>query len=247
MVTFEATIKDKKVRLFAKFPLKNAAGAIIKTLIQISEKTNIFNEKFVMCFGWAYFFLSKRKDENGEEYWVVQTTDFRKNPMKDKTDDATDALMIQNMQIEAIQTAKVEPKATTFKDTVLVLKEAIQANEVYLNRSEPEKEGDSGWYLGLLNDPNEDNHSSDDYIIVKSYELMKICMEALRVMQMPVGTVAVIQDKELTALVDKDDNPLKFINPPQREERKKKLREQQAQEAKESAEKTESGNSENKE
>ena len=218
MVTFEATIKDKKVKMFARYPFKNAAGTIVKTLVQISQKVDIFTNKFVMGFGWAYFFLNKREDENGEEFWVLQTTDFDKNPMKDKTDDITTALMVQNMQIETIQVSKTQPKATTFKDTVLVLKEAMNAEDVYLSRSEPEKEGDSGWYFGLLDDPNEENHSSDEYVVVPSYQFLKIRPAALRLFQMPVGTVAVINKNELTALVDKDDNPLKFTTPPKKPE-----------------------------
>lgn len=219
MITFEATIQDKKVKMFADFPLKNAAGAIVKTLAQISQKTNIFTGKFVMCFGWAYFFLDKREDENGEEFWVIQTTDFKKNPMTDKSDNVTASLMVQNMQIETIQTAKVQPEATTFKDTVVVLKEAINAKDVYLNRTQPEKKGDSGWYFGLLNDPNEDNHSSEDYTVIASYEFLKLRPAALRVLQMPIGTVAVIHENEITALVDKDDKPLKFVNPPKKEKK----------------------------
>ncbi len=216
MVTFEATIKDKKVKMFSDYPLKNAAAAIIKTLVQISQKTNIFTGKFVMCFGWAYFFLDKRKDENGEEFWVVQTTDYNNNPMQNKTDNITISLIVQNMQIETVQTAKVQPKAATFKDTVVVLKAAIEAEDVYLNRSEPTSDGDSGWYFGLLDDPDEDNHPADDYVVLPSYEFLKIRSTALRVMEMPVGTVAVIHGNELTALVDKDDKPLKFNNPPKR-------------------------------
>lgn len=216
MVTFEATIQDKKVKMFARYPFKNAAGTIVKTLVQISQKIDIFTDKFVMGFGWAYFFLNKKEDENGEEFWVLQTTDFNKNPMTDKTEDITTALMVQNMQIEAIQVSKSQPMATTFKDTVLVLKEAMNAEDIYLNRSEPEKEGDSGWYFGLLDDPNEDTHSSDDYIVVPSYQFLKIRPAVLRLLQMPVGTVAVIHQNEITALVDKDDKPLNFTNPPKK-------------------------------
>ncbi|MDD6490208.1 MAG: DUF2185 domain-containing protein [Clostridia bacterium] len=217
MVTFEAMIQDKKVRMFADLPLKNAAGAIIKTLAQISQKTDIFNGTFVMCFGWAYFFLDKRQDENGEEYWVVQTTDYQKNPMNDKTDNVTVSLLVQNIQIETVQTAKVQPLAATFKDTVLVLKEAMGAKDVYMNRTEAEKEGDSGWYFGLLDDPNEENHSADEYTVIASYEFLKFRSEALRVLEMPVGTLAVFHENTLTALVDKDDNPLKFTTPPKKE------------------------------
>lgn len=217
MVTFEATIQDKKIKMFADFPLKNAAEAIIKTLAGISQKVNIFSNGFVMGFGWAYFFLDKR-EEDGEEYWVVQTTDYKKNPMSDKTDNVTVSLLVQNMQVETVRTAKVKPEATTFKDTVLVLKKALEEKDVYMNRTKPEKEGDSGWYFGLLNDPNEENHQADEYIVIPSYEFLKLRSEALRVLEMPFGTVAVFHENTLTALVDENDKPLNFTKPEKKEE-----------------------------
>ncbi len=234
MVTFETTIKDKKVKMYADVPLKNAAGAIFQTLANISTKTNIFSEKFIMSFGWAYFFMSKREDENKEEFWVVQTTDYKKNPMQDRTDNVTVSLLVQNMQVEGIKVAGLKPENCTFKDTILVLKKAVNQEDIYLSRTEAANKGDSGWYFGLLNDPDEDKHTSDEYEKVPTYQLLNFRSEALRVLQMPVGTVAVIHKNELTALVDKDDKPLKFTT---EQERQKILAERKKEEEAAAAEK----------
>ncbi len=236
MITFEAKIREQTVRLYSELPLKNAASALFKILAQISQKTNIFNNKFVLCFGWAFFYLVERKDEKGEKFWVLQTTDYTKEPSKDRTDDLTTSLVIQNMQVEAVQVAKVSPEGCTYRDTVLVLKEAINADGVYMNRNEKSKDGDSGWYFGLLDDPNEDNHTSDDYEKIPSYKLMGFMPEALRVLQLPVGTVAVFQNKRLTALVDKDDKAMKFTTEEERRKLGAKQREQFEREVREARE-----------
>ena len=210
MYIFEAEMNNKKVKLYTNFPLKNAAGALLKTLNAVSRKTNIFNPTFALNYGWARYFLSKRTDKNSS-YYVVQTADYRNNPMQLRSDDCTDALVIQNMQVDTNTKAKVvKPEPTLFCDTVLVLKEAMNSPDVYMNRTEPSKNGDSGWYFGLLNDENEDKHEPDEMIALPTSELMKFRGEALRVLQMPVGTLAVFHDNEMTALVDKDDNPLEF-------------------------------------
>ena len=228
MITFEAKIKDNTVRMYAGYPVKNAAGAIFKTLTQICKETDadIFNDKFVMNFGWSFFFMSERKDDNGNVFYVVQSSDYKKNPLTDKTDDVTLSLLAQNMQVETVRVANVQPEATTFKDTILVLKEAMNASDVYMNRTETAKAGDSGWYFGLLDDPDEENHKSDDYIRIPSYELFKFRSEAIRVLEMPVGTVAVFHDNAMTALVDGEDKPLKFTN---EEERKAAAEKQRAE------------------
>ena len=219
MITFEAKINEKTVRLYAAYPMKNAAGAIFKTLTQISStgETDIFSDKFIMAFGWSFFYMSERKDENGNTFYVVQYNDYRKNPMNgDRTDAITLTLLAQNMQVETVRTANVQPEVTTFRDSILVLKEAMNAPDVYMNRTEAAKDGDSGWYFGLLDDPNEEDHAADDYIRIPSYELFKFRSEALRVLEMPVGTVAVFHENVMTALVDGNDQPLKFTTEEER-------------------------------
>ena len=236
MITFETKIREQTVRLYSELPLKNAAGALFKILAQISQKTNIFNNKFTLNFGWAFFYLVERNDDKGEKFWVLQTTDYNNEAAGGRTDDLTTSLVIQNMQVEAVQVAKVSPEACTYRDTVLVLKDAINADSVYMNRNEATKNGDSGWYFGLLDDPNEDKHTSDDYEKMPSYKLMAFMPEALRVLQLPVGTVAVFQNKRLTALVDKDDKAMKFTTEEERKKLGLKQREQFEKEVREARE-----------
>ena len=210
MVTFETEINNKKVKLYTNARLQNAATALLRTFNQLSQQTNIFSPNFALNYGWARYYLSKRQDKNFV-YYVVQTADYKNDPFKLRTDDCTDPLIVQNMQVDTNMKANVEqPEPTLYSDTLLVLKEAINAPDVYMNRSEKTKNGDSGWYFGLLNDENEGKHEPDELMTVPTYELMKFRGEALRVLQMPVGTLAVFHDNLMTALVDKDDNPLEF-------------------------------------
>ncbi|GEM_PF-631817 len=223
MITFEAKIREQTVRFYSDLPLKNAAGALMNVLTQVSHKTNIFNNKFVLCFGWSFFFLTEETDEKGEKFWLVKTMDFNKNPDTDRTDNLTLALIVQNMQHECVQVSKSKPEACNARDTVMVLKDAINAEDVYMHRKEATKDGDSGWYFGLLDDPDEENRPLTDFEIVPTSRLLQYRMGAMRVLEMPVGTVAVFHGNEITALVDADDKPLKFTT----EEERKRLGEKQ--------------------
>ncbi len=225
MYIFEAEINNKRVKLYSNYPLKNAATALLRTLKAISEKTNIFSPTFALNYGWARFYLSKRTEKSSACY-VVQTADYRNDPINLRTDDCSDALVVQNMQVDTNVRANVKkPEPTLYSDTILVLKEAINADDVYLNRAEPAKDGDSGWYFGLLNDEKEDQHEHDELVALKTSDLMKFRPEALRVLQMPVGTVAVFHKNTMTALVDKDNNQLDFTT---EEDRKKYIEEKRA-------------------
>ncbi len=225
MYIFEAEINNKKVKLYSNYPLKNAASAVLRTLKMVSEKTNIFSPTFALNYGWARFYLSKRT-EKSNSFYVVQTADYRNDPMSLRTDNCSDALVVQNMQVDTNVKAKVQkPEPTLYSDTLLVLKEAINAEDVYLNRTEPTKNGDSGWYFGLLNDEREGEHEHDELVNLKTSDLIKFRPEALRVLQMPVGTLAVFHENTMTALVDKDDNPLEFTT---EEDRRKYIEEKRA-------------------
>ena len=237
MITFEAEINNKKVKLYSNPKLQNAATAVLRTLNQLSSQTNIFTPNFALNFGWARYYLSKRQEKN-VVYYVVQTADYKNDPFKLRTDDCTDPLIIQNMQVDTNMRANVkEPEPTLYSDTILVLKEAINAPDVYMNRSDKTKDRDSGWYFGLLNDENEGKHEPDELITMHTFELMKFRGEALRVLQMPVGTLAVFHENTMTALVDKDDNPLPFSTA---DDRRRAVAQKAAAEAAEAAKKEES-------
>lgn len=209
MITFQAEIKGKTVKLYSNAPLKGAAAAVLKTLNTVSEKNDIFTKGFMLTYGWNAFFLDER-EEDGKKYYVVQTLDYRKNPNA-RTDDCGMALTIQNMQINTNKKAGIEkPEQTSFRDTILVLKSAVDAQDVYMNRTEPTKDGDSGWYFGLLNDEREGQHDPEELIHVQSWELLRFRGEAVRVLEMPVGTLAVFHGTDMTALVDGNDKPLPF-------------------------------------
>ena len=217
MITFEAKIKDKTVRMYSNAPLKNAATAVLRTLNKLSNEVDIFTPGFTMMFGWAAFMLTKR-ESGGNTYYVVQTFDYYNNPSK-RIDDVSIALTVQNMQMDTNMRAGVnKPEPTTYKDKILVLKSAVDAKDVYLNRSDVTRDGDSGWYFGLLNDEKEGQHDPDELVSVCTYELLRFRGEAMRVLQMPVGTLAVFNGTEMTALVDKDDTALDFSTADERKQ-----------------------------
>ena len=220
MIKFQATIKGKEIRMYSSSPLTQTGEMFIRTLNRISDKTDIFQENFMLQYGWAPFFLKPKTEEDGTEVYVVESFDFLQNPPK-RTEDCSSALVIQNMQFDTFVRSKTpRPEPTTFKDKVLVLREALNAPDVYMHRADVTKDGDSGWYFGLLNDEREEEHTDEELVSVQSWELMKFRAEALRVLMLPVGTVAVFHDNEMTALVDGEDHPLDFSTA---EERRKAI------------------------
>lgn len=227
MFTFETTIKDQKIKANAQQFFKNAIGALFQVLKKASEQHDIFDPNFALGFGFSYFFLVKRE---GNDFYEVATVNYRKNPFNERTTDLTIALIIHNMQSEMISTAKVQPQNTFFRQSMIVLRQAVKADEIYLTRTTPADAADSGWYLGLTNDEHEDDHQAEDFLKLPVCELIKMRPVAMRVLAMPVGTLVTISKNDITAVVDENDNPIPFT--PEEELRRreqegqKKLKEQ---------------------
>ena len=236
MFTFATTIKDQKIKANCQKVFKNAIGALFQILNKVSEKFDIFDENFALGFGFSYFFLERRGD-----YYQILSVDYQKNPFKQKTDDITMSLAIHNMQSEMIFTAKVKPVPTVFKNTMIVLRQAMKANDVYLTRTSPADKNDSGWYLGLTDDEHEDDHKADDFIKLPVCELLKIRPIGLRALSMPVGTLVTISGNSITAVVDENDEPIPFSSDEELKRREKEQNAkiaQQLEEAKKKADET---------
>lgn len=207
MFTFETTIKDQKIKANAQQFFKNAIGALFQILKKASEQHDIFDPNFALGFGFSYFFLIKRE---GNDFYEISTVDYRRNPLNGRTTDLTIALIIHNMQSEMISTAKVQPQNTFFRQSMIVLRQAVKADDIYLTRTAPVDNMDSGWYLGLTDDEHEDDHNAEDFLKVPVFELIKMRPVAMRALAMPVGTLVTISKDDITAVVDANDEPIPF-------------------------------------
>lgn len=208
MRTYIVQIADKTVHLTCEEKLENAVRSLAEVIAQLNSQKDIFNEDFTLCAGWSYYYFKQEED-----YWDILAPDFHRDPHNTRTNNLTIPLMVQNLQSEAMHTAGIQvvpgTMPITFKHKMLVLKDALTAKDVYFSRSEPENADDSGWYLGIMGD-DESQHEPDDYAEIQTCELLKFRPLSVRILCMPVGTLAVFDGNKMTALVDKDNNPLKF-------------------------------------
>ena len=93
----------------------------------------------------------------------------------------------------------------TFQDTFVAKKIALSSDAVYLEKQQAVENGDSGWYMGDANDV-EQSDDPDDYITLPLYKLLSYCPKAVSVLSLPVGTIAIIKDGEITNICDEDNN-----------------------------------------
>lgn len=196
------TINNKVVKFKCSESLESLVESFIQLLEEEDSKYGIIKDDYTVEAGWSFYFISRENDN-----YRISVPDYSKDPFSDKTDDLTTALTVQSMQNELLKDIKQKGCAVTFQDKIVVLKEALFNDEVYMHRSREREGTDSGWYLGLVND-QKDKHPVSDYASIYTYELLKYNPVLLRVLSADVGDMVMIHGNEIVEIVDGNDEKI---------------------------------------
>lgn len=170
-------------------------------LMQEENKYKIIEDNKILQLGFNYYKIEKVKDE-----FQIYAIDYNKNPFKDFTEDLTQALdIMRNQLLITKKTGLISDEIISFQDTMLVKKSALTSKELYFEKQQLKQENDSGWYMGSLKD-TEKSDNPDDYTVIKLYELLNICPQALAILNLPVGTLAIIKNNEIVGISDSNNN-----------------------------------------
>lgn len=192
----------KPVFFYAADALKDTAD-FFSTILQNEDAAHhVLRDNHTLQIGWGFYKILQK----GGEYQVM-ACDLLGNPFQAMTEDLSLSLMIFERQNRIINSTKIVPEHTTsFQDTMIVQRAAVNAPRIYLQRNEPASREDSGWYMGAIDEKASDDPS--EYARLYTYQLLRICKEALSVMQLPVGTLCVFENGRLIEAVDQDNRKI---------------------------------------
>lgn len=200
MNKYEMNLNDKKV-FFYHNNEEDIINIFEQILIQEENKYKIIEDNKILQLGFNYYKIEKVKDE-----FQIYAIDYNKNPFKDFTEDLTQALdIMRNQLLITKKTGLISNEIISFQDTILVRKSALTSKELYFEKQQLKQENDSGWYMGNLKD-TEKSDNPDDYTVIKLYELLNICPQALAILNLPVGTLAIIKNNEIVGISDSNNN-----------------------------------------
>ncbi|WP_242218536.1 hypothetical protein [Bacillus cereus group sp. BfR-BA-01380] len=151
---------------------------------------------FSMQVGWSIYFLDQREDG----YHII-VHDYTKNPFEDMTDDLTISLWILLKQVRCVKQLKVEGELLRFCDKIVAAKNVLQLDDIYLERTKDCETGDSGWYIGPVND--EDN--TEELEAFYAYELLKLRSSIVQVLTLPAEYLVVFEKDQIKAILDEND------------------------------------------
>jgi len=197
---FSKTIGNKRLSLKCINSLSKQAEFLLNLIEAEYKQINVLQDNYKIQVGWSIYIISEQNEE-----FVILSPDHNQNPFKDITSDLTISLMIQAQQNEMLRKANIQGEPISFQDTMVILKEALKSDLLYLERKEICKKGDSGWYLGLLDDKSE-SRSSEDYQAIYIFQLLQLKPELLQLLTLPVGCIAIINGDTIVEVVDSEDN-----------------------------------------
>lgn len=198
---YTASLHGKTIFFDCDDGLRETAAFFASILRQEDRTHHILHPGHTLQIGWgAYRVLPA---EGGCQ---LAACDLLRDPFREVTTDLSLSLELFAGQRRILSATKAPPVETTFQDTLVLHRAALTAPKVYLLRDTPTTPGDSGWYMGALGVKAPQEPSA--YRKLYTYQLLPICKEAISVLQLPVGTIAVFEAGQLIEIVDGQNNKL---------------------------------------
>lgn len=195
------SFNGKSIFFFCSDTMKDTAEFFSSVLQHEDLMCDVIRSNRAIQIGWGFYKVLQA----GSEYQIV-ARDLLGDPFQAMTADLSLSLEIFAQQRNVLRVTKATPKETSFQDTLIVQRAAVKAPRVYLERDEPEASGDSGWYMGAVDVKTSSDPS--EYARIYTYQLLKFRKEALSVMQLPVGSICVIENGKLIEVADKNNNKI---------------------------------------
>ncbi|MCM1373712.1 MAG: hypothetical protein NC245_01310 [Muribaculum sp.] len=194
-------INGRTVYFQGEESLKDVAEFFFDVLQQEDQAFHMIKNDNVIQIGWGFY-----KIRQSDYAYQILACDLSGNPFQDMTEDLTLSLEIFDRQRRLLKATGAAPQETSFQDSMIVQRAAVKASRVYLQRCEPSAPNDSGWYMGIPGEKApEDSH---EYARIYTYQLLRFCREAVYAIQLPTGTVCVLEDGRLIEAMDRDNNKI---------------------------------------
>lgn len=194
MEKFEKVVMGKTIVAIAEKELEPQ----IINLFAILEKVdcNKLIDGFSFQVGWSLYYLHEKETGN----FILTTPDYSNNPFEDITEDLTVALWVQLEQGHFLRKLNVDGLSIKFSDKIILTKGVLELEKIYLQRTGDVEKGDSGWYIG----PVEDNDAIELYALY-AYQLLKIKPEIIQVLALPNEFMVVFEENEIKAVLNEND------------------------------------------
>lgn len=114
---------------------------------------------------------------------------------------------ISSTLLDAIASIDVDRKPISDDEKVVISRSRGQQQKIYLERSGQTDKGDSGWYIGIIDDTG-----AEGYDAIRVAELLEIRPDFSEILTLPVGFLVVLDGASVEVIVDPQDNIVRLEN-----------------------------------
>lgn len=154
---------------------------------------------FSLQVGWSVYYLQEREAGN----FILTTPDYSRNPFENITEDLTLALWVQLEQSHFLRKINVDGSSIKFSDKIILSKGVLELEKIYLQRNGDVEKGDSGWYIG----PVEDDNTTELYALY-AYQLLEMKPEIIQVLALPNDYMVVFEGNEIKAVLNENNEDI---------------------------------------
>ena len=197
MISIKRNINGKVFKVNSEEYLREQAETLIEIIGNIEASK--LKDKFKVQVGLSIFTIRQCS-----EGFRILAPDYSTNPFSESTDDLTIPLWIQLEQGTFLNKLKLDGEMISFKDKIVCAKGALSIDKIYLERSKEHEKGDSGWYIGLV----DESIATDELEAYYAYQLLNIRPSIIKMLALPSGYMAVIEKNEVKAIIDENDTDI---------------------------------------
>jgi hypothetical protein len=180
----------------AEFVLDVIAGAIDRGEVVLRDGLRVE-------VSWSVLTMRQTKDR---ELHICEP-DFDADPFTRLRDDITATLSVIAAQNEFLRTVGTSAVPVRFDHKVVIAAGVLELDHVYLERSKDVPFGDSGWYIG----PVDEEAGKLNAIYV--YQLLSARPEFMSVLALPPGHMVVFLRQAVESVVDERDREIWQVEP----------------------------------
>lgn len=202
IIELKKEIDGKTVAIKCEEFFKEQGTWLLNMFEQEHKKSNIIKDGFKIQAGCTMYLFKEIDDEI-----KVLAPDYSKDPMKDTTDNLSLSLILQLQQNSILKKIGIDGELIAFDDRIVILKEAKNSDNIYLERAKEYEKGNSGWYIGVIeNDKAKAPDDAGQYESIYAYEVLRFRPDLIQLLALPKGYLVVIIDNEIKEISDGDNN-----------------------------------------
>jgi hypothetical protein len=155
----------------------------------------------ILALGWTTVWFRAERGPEGGEYFVIASPDYGDETGQARKDDLSDTLRVLAAQRPWLRLTGVSAEPVDFDQHLLVVRGALETEQVFLVRVESPGGRMTGWRLA----PVDLEHASAEVDSIPVHEVWRKRPELLQTMLFPAGWMAYYDREQLVTLVDPSD------------------------------------------